>query len=76
MLANARSTNAIAAAVFGTSCCLLILANSAWGQVRQLQTRDATRLSEVQVIDQLNRSDVVLHPCWLGGNKRYHAERS
>ena len=50
------------ALAIGVSCCVLSMENSAWSQVRKLQTRDATRLSEVQVSDQLKRSDVVFIP--------------
>ena len=62
MLINARSQNTIRAAVLGIACCLFVQTNSAWSQVRELHTRDATRLSEVQVIEQLKHSDVIFIP--------------
>lgn len=43
---------------FGAAC----LTQSAWGQVRKLHTRDLTRLSQVQVVDYLKRSDVIFIP--------------
>ena len=41
------------------ACCA---AGLLWGQVRELHTRDATRLSEVQLAAQLERSDVIFIP--------------
>lgn len=41
---------------------LFAAASIAWGQVKPLQTRDLTRLSQVQVTAQLNKSDVIFVP--------------
>ena len=41
---------------------LLVLGSNAKAQVRPLHTRDATRLSEVQLADQLGKSDVIFIP--------------
>ena len=35
---------------------------ASWAQVRKLHTRDMTRLSQVQVVDYLKRSDVIFIP--------------
>ena len=62
MLANVRSRHSIATAALAGACCLFVQTNLASSQVRKLHTRDATRLSEVQVIEQLKHSDVILIP--------------
>ena len=41
---------------------LILTAVSGWAQVRKLHTRDMTRLSQVQVADQLKRSDIIFVP--------------
>jgi creatinine amidohydrolase len=41
---------------------LLCAAAPVWGQVRKLHTRDLTRLSQIQIVDYLKRSDVVFIP--------------
>ncbi len=41
---------------------LFAAASIAWSQVKPLQTRDLTRLSQVQVTAQLNKSDVIFVP--------------
>jgi len=61
MLNRGRSPKAIGAAVFCMTS-WLVCANPLLGQVRKLHTRDATRLSEVQLADHLKRSDVIFVP--------------
>ena len=41
---------------------LIFSATSGWAQIRKLHTRDMTRLSQVQVADQLKRSDIIFIP--------------
>ena len=62
MPVNARSRNSIAATGLAIASLLFIQANPASSQVRKLHTRDATRLSEVQVVEQLKHSDVIFIP--------------
>src|SRR5438093_10758660 len=40
----------------------LLLTAPAWSQVRKLHTRDLVRLSQVQVVDYLKRSDIIFVP--------------
>jgi creatinine amidohydrolase len=57
-----RSAHVLRPAMAGLIGCLVLQAIPAWAQVRKLHTRDATRLSQVQVMDQLKRSDIVFIP--------------
>jgi creatinine amidohydrolase len=47
--------------ILGVAACLIATAPLA-GQVRKLHTRDMTRLSQVQVVDYLKRSDIIFIP--------------
>jgi hypothetical protein len=49
--------NKIASVMISLVCCLAIS-----GQIRKLHTRDMTRLSQVQVVDQLKRNDIIFIP--------------
>jgi creatinine amidohydrolase len=44
------------------ACVLLVAPAALFSQVRKLHTRDLTRLSQVQVVDYLKRSDIVFIP--------------
>jgi creatinine amidohydrolase len=57
-----ESTQGCRSAILGLACCLVAQAVPLGAQVRALHTRDATRLSQVQVMDQLKRSDVIFIP--------------
>jgi len=54
--------NTLRPAIAAIVCCLAAQAVPAAAQVRKLHTRDATRLSQVQVMDQLKRSDIIFIP--------------
>src|ERR1700753_3804135 len=43
-------------------CLLLVAPAGLFSQVRKLHTRDLTRLSQVQVVDYLKRSDIIFIP--------------
>lgn len=62
MTRHSRSIKAGRIFALGTVCCLALQMAPARGQVRPLHTRDVTRLSEVQVAEQLKRSDVIFVP--------------
>jgi creatinine amidohydrolase len=62
MTRHSRSMKAGRMSALGAVCCLALQMAPAWGQVRPLHTRDVTRLSEVQVAEQLKRSDVIFVP--------------
>jgi creatinine amidohydrolase len=61
MFMQARLANTIRLTTLCLAGCAA-LTTPAWGQVRKLHTRDMTRLSQVQVVDYLKRSDIIFIP--------------
>jgi len=62
MISKSKFAAAMGTVLSAAGCCLLLGVAPVWSQVRELHTRDVTRLGEPQVVEQLKRSDVVFVP--------------